>query len=495
MSPAQREGGSSPQWARMPRARQALIVLLSLSSAAACTASLRISGDDDGDRGNDTGGSPSSDPGASDAGSASARGAITVGVHGPGRITSTPAGIDCGAGATACTARFAAGAVVLTTDDTTTVRWGGACSGNASCTVTAGDAHTERQVTAETFAPLRLTFDGDDHGSDACYAIAAGAGDSIIASGEVQRIAQGHDAWTRAYDAAGGILWSHELSTPSEGHDRGTGVVALPGGGALVAGTWYSGSNTQWNSFVLDVTSSGAAAWSELDEIVGDDRYAAIARDAGGRVFVAGTRPSGTGQAHAWLRALSADGLELWAVNRDAAGDAAGIAIAPGGDVVVAGTETNARTGADGWLAAYSPEGALRWSTSLASPGAGPDGLVAVAVSAGGSIAAVGSFGGAGTIRVYSAAGAPRWDVTDAAGPSWSGVAIDAAGDVVVTGSLGADLVVRKYTPAGALIWQRTIAGARGQAAAVDSHGTVLVCGAVNVAGGTTDALVVGFRQ
>ena len=421
--------------------------------------------------------------------------AVSVAVSGPGRITSMPAGIDCGAGATACTAQFA-GDVVLTTDDATTVRWGGACSGNADCALALG---ADQSVTADTFAPLRRTFDGPDHGSDACYAIAAGPGDSIVVAGEVQRFSQGHDAWARAYDAGGGVSWSYELSTPSEGHDRGNAVAALPDGSALIAGTWFSGSNTHWNSFVLDLTAAGTPARSELDEIVGDDSYRAIARDATGRVVLAGARPDAAGQTQSWLRALAADGnTELWAITRDgtAAGpdSASGVAIDSVGDVVAGGSETNATTGPDGWLAKYSPQGALRWSVALASPGAGIDGIAGVAIGPDDSIAVVGGFAGASSIRVYSAAGAPRWDVTAADGTSWAGVAVDAAGDVVVTGSLGADLVTRKYTATGTLVWQRTVAGARGNAVAIDGHGSILVCGAVTLAG-TTDGLILGFVQ
>jgi hypothetical protein len=212
---------------------------------------------------------------------------VTVVVDGPGRVTSIPAGITCGGGATDCAAAFDGASIVLRTDDATTVRWSGACAGNGDCTVVLG---AERAVTAATFAPLRRTFDGADHGQDTCFAIAAGAGDSIIVTGEVQRFAQGHNAWARTYSAAGDVAWSYELSTPSEGHDRGVGIVALPDGSALVAGTWYSGSNTRWNSFVLDFTAAGALASSQLNEIVADDMYSAIARDATGRLFVAGAR-------------------------------------------------------------------------------------------------------------------------------------------------------------------------------------------------------------
>jgi len=483
----QRSGGSPSHWAVTPRARGVIIFL----SLAACGGSQQITGDDDGVPPSDADDSPSTDSGSATSGEGSA---ITVAISGPGRITSTPAGIDCGNGGTACTARFSDKAVVLTTDGATTVRWSGACSGNGDCAVALG---ADRAVTAETFAPLRVTFDGADHGSDACNAIAAGAGDSIIVAGSVQRFSQGDDAWAGGFDASGHALWSYELSTPSEGHDLASGVVALSDGSARIAGTWFSGSNSQWNSFVLDFDAGGALAGSQLSEAVGEDRYAAIARDAGGRLFVAGSQADASGQAQAWIRALASDGgSELWAVHRDGtapgADHAAGVAVDSAGAVVAVGSETNATTGTDGWIAKYSPDGALRWSAALAGPDA--DWLADVAVGPDDGVAAVGGLDGASSIRAYTAAGAPRWDVTAADGTSWAGVAIDAAGDVVVAGSLGADLVVRKYSPAGALIWQRIVDGASGQAVAIDGHGRILVCGATTK-GGASDGLILGFPQ
>jgi hypothetical protein len=420
---------------------------------------------------------------------------VTVAVDGPGRVASTPPGIDCGAGATACSAQFTAPSIVLATDGATTVRWSGDCSGNGDCALPPG---ANRAVTAKTFAPVQRTFDGPDHGADACFAVAPGPADSIIVAGQIARIAQGHDAWARAYDAAGTVQWTYELSTPSEGHDAAGGVVALPDGGALVAGTWFSGSDTHWNSFAVELTAGGAPAWSQINEIVGDDTYNAIARDASGRLLLAGARADADGP-EAWLRAISADGRsELWGITRHGAlaggASATGIAVDSTGDIVAAGTETNVDTGIDGWIAKYSPAGVQRWSRSLASPGPDADAVRAIAIGPDDSIAAVGALDGESTIRVFGPDGTPRWDATTGDGTGWSGVAVDAAGNVVVAGSLGADLVVRKYTPAGALVWEHRLAAARGNAVAIDGHGDVLVCGAITAAG-NTDGLVAVFLQ
>ncbi len=60
---------------------------------------------------------------------------LTVTVTGEGTVTSTPAGIECGQGHTACSAEFEEVPVTLTPAPATgySVAWGGACSGTGSC--------------------------------------------------------------------------------------------------------------------------------------------------------------------------------------------------------------------------------------------------------------------------------------------------------------------------------------------------------------------------
>ncbi len=68
---------------------------------------------------------------------------VTKGGTGIGRVTSTPAGVNCG---TTCAADFSAGAVVTLTAtpaaSTTFSGWGGACSGAGVCRVTMNQART-----------------------------------------------------------------------------------------------------------------------------------------------------------------------------------------------------------------------------------------------------------------------------------------------------------------------------------------------------------------
>jgi serine/threonine-protein kinase len=91
--------------------------------------------------------------GASGTGGAGAqRFTLTVVVNGAGKVTSNPAGVDCGS---TCSATFAVGtpvALTATAQGGVLTGWAGACTGAASCSVTLG---ADSQVTA-TFAPITV---------------------------------------------------------------------------------------------------------------------------------------------------------------------------------------------------------------------------------------------------------------------------------------------------------------------------------------------------
>jgi hypothetical protein len=400
---------------------------------------------------------------------------LSVTVSGPGRITSQPAGIDCGNGGTACSMDLA-GDVTLATSSDSTVRWGGDCAGNGDCTVTAG---ASRSAKAETFAPLVRVFDGDDHGSDACHAIAAVPGGGFVITGEIQRLAAGRNAWTRRYDAAGTTMWTHELNTPSEGSDAGRGVVALADGSAIVAGSWYSGSNSRINHFVTRLRADGTVASSTQGELIGDDSYRSIAADPTGPLLVAGARDG-----QAWIRTLDGNGTaESWSILR--AGTATNRAVlAANGDVLAVGGDD-----ASAWAVRYhagTETMTLRYGT-----GSGDTANDVAAFS--GGFAVAGSSGGAGWLRVYDDAGNLGWELAPTAGRTWNAVAARSDGSIAVAGSQGTDLVVRSYAPGGALRWERTQQGAA-SSVAIDDAGNVLACG-TRTANGNQDALAVQYFQ
>jgi hypothetical protein len=306
------------------------------------------------------------------------------------------------------------------------------------------------------------THDGDDHKSDACLSIAARPGGGAIITGELQRLAAGRNAWTRAYDGAGDVAWTYELSTPSEGSDRGNHVVALADGSALVAGLWYSGSGSRTNHFLLQFGAAGALQAQNEGELIGDDYYLAVARDPSGALYAGGVL-DGQG----WLRKLGAGGAsEAWSVTRGTS--VSSVVVDADGTVLAAGGN-----GGDGWIARYSSTGSVLWSTAIT--GSSPAKL---ALTGDGFVAT-----GAQWVRAFAADGAERWSIDP--GAASRSVAVDAAGNIAYVGTGAAGLVVRSYDRSGAVRWERTMANASAADVATDASGNVLVCGNITTDGNT----------
>lgn len=296
----------------------------------------------------------------------------------------------------------------------------------------------------ESAPPLVVTFDGEDHGDDACHAIAGLPGGGFVITGETRRIAEGRNTFTRAYSPAGAALWTHELHTPSEGSDAGRGVVVLPGGNVVVAGSWYSGSDSRTNYFTATLSSTGTVLGLDEGELIGDDLYTSVAADASGNLVLAGARGG-----QAYVRAGD------WSAVRGTNASAARVAVTASGDLLVGGTDASA-----GFVARYR-DGAEVAQVELAQP------VTDVAALPNGFAVA------AGTVRVYDDAGALRFEIPGA----WDAVAARADGGFVVAGSDAGDLVVRGYGADGSLVWTRTELGAVAHAVSVDASGDVLVCG------------------
>ncbi len=94
---------------------------------------------------------------------------LTVTVTGEGTVTSTPAGIECGQGHTACSAEFEEVAVTLTSTPAsgyTLSAWGGACSGTGACSINPLSAN-ESVTAAFSAAPVPpaggITIGGTPH--------------------------------------------------------------------------------------------------------------------------------------------------------------------------------------------------------------------------------------------------------------------------------------------------------------------------------------------
>ncbi len=393
---------------------------------------------------------------------------LTVTVSGPGRVTSTPPGIDCGGGGAACTATFTVPEVTLTTGGDVTVRWSGDCGGNGACELVLDGSNA---VTATTWAPLVMPFlDGRPGFAER---VAATGGDAILGVGTIEHEFLRDNIWSRGFTAAGAVTWSNEYSGLDASPDAGRAIAGDSAGNAYVAGHWYSHTNTRFNWFVRKLSAAGAVQWTRIGEtIVDHDELMGIDVDATGNLVVAGYQPDAGGSRQAVLRKLGPTGLDLWGRTSDgSAGSddgASAVAVHPAGTIVVAGHETNTGQGRDGWLAAYASDGTPLWSAEHDGPTHGDDQIRDVATSGAGIIAIAGREDTRAYLAVHGLDGALLWEqITDVAG-GWTGVAVGAGGDVVVT-SAGTPA---RYDIDGALIWSRPSGGSD---VAFDGSGNLLL--------------------
>jgi hypothetical protein len=304
-------------------------------------------------------------------------------------------------------------------------------------------------------AAIVRTFDDDDHGSDACHAVALGEDGSFVVAGEVQRLAEGRNAWARRYEASGGVGWTYELHTPSEGADAARGVVSLDDGGAVLAGEWYSGSPTAQNNFVAQLGGDGGVAWLTEGELDGADDYASVARTATGDLVVAGALGS-----QAWVRGLAGNGGAMqWEVAQGDNETARRAVVADSGDVIAAGASDSG-----GWVTRYraqQPVGTLQLAAAVDDVAATCCGTAVVS---------------GGVLAMYDSAGAVLWQ-TNADEASWRAVTARTDGTLVVAGVVQGDLAVRIYSADGRQLWQGTVAGAVPEAVAANAAGDVVACG------------------
>ncbi|MFV8753342.1 DUF4215 domain-containing protein [Nannocystaceae bacterium ST9] len=106
---------------------------------------------------------------------------------------------------------------------------------------------------------------------------------------------------------------------------------------------------------------AGELLWSDFFDVEGDDQAAAVVVDSQGRMILAGTVGAADGGTDAWLRAFTAEGVELWTRtyggalvgSKDGAG---GLALAPDGSLVISGFRRVADKDGDAWVARLDPD-------------------------------------------------------------------------------------------------------------------------------------------
>ncbi len=384
------------------------------------------------------------------------RAALTVLVHGSGRVTSTPAGIDC---TDACAAYFEVGSSVslsaVPADDWQLDEFRGACTGT-DCTVTVSDDATveadfEGRSGLAWFLPI-----GND-AKESIYGAVLVEGDVVVVgefhgeldlgAGPIAGAPTG-SLFIARFDAGGALAWATTVDGPAL--LTGSPIAATPAGDILITGL-YAGttdfggesltSSGRTDFFVAKLSgSSGALMWVNGAGGIEIDAGRAVASDPDGNALVTGYYRRGIDFGDGivdgayWGSSFVAkyadtDGALMWyAVDYTDIFLAEGRAITSDadGNVIVAGLQKQTGSEAefpDGFASKLSAaDGTRVWTFELderaaswvAGVAAAPDGGAFLAGSYRGTVSVVGTeyvSGASGDIFVarLDDAGAPSW--------------------------------------------------------------------------------------
>ncbi|PCC67870.1 hypothetical protein SAMN02745121_07906 [Nannocystis exedens] len=349
--------------------------------------------------------------------------------------------------------------------------------------------------------------DGNDDDTDACTAqCKAPACDDGLQNGGESAVDCGGDCapcglgrgCVDDVDCESGECQANQCTAPcpswarqwgSANTDQGRGVAVDGDDDVIVVGSLGSDLSVK----KIDV--AGTELWADVLDSGEIDHGLAVAVDAAGNAFVAGTTHGGLagnvhiGKADAFIIKYAPDGAKLWSRQFGTNPDdrALGVAVDDAGNAVVVGLtlgslDGNAAAGIeDIFVAKFDPQGVKLWTKQFGTSNydsawgvaTGPNGVIVVAGTTAGSFDGNPSAGqGDALVLKLDAAGNKQW--SRQFGAQWSdsanAAAIDDQGSIVVVGSSSGSLdgnvfggqldgFVVKYDASGAKQWIRQIGG------------------------------------
>jgi hypothetical protein len=308
------------------------------------------------------------------------------------------------------------------------------------------------------------TKSGPGDGRASASAVAVGAG-QVVVTGDADAGATAWDVLTVAYDGSGNELWARTKDSGANRSDSGR-AIAIDGSGNVYV-TGYTGSGSASDFLTLAYDRDGNELWARTRNGAGnaDDYADAIALDASGNVYVAGTSWNGSRMVLLTI-AYDSGGNELWARIAPETGYASGANLAAGaGGVYLTGSVHSPGSGYDFLTVAYAADGTERWSRTLDFVGR-TDQAAAVAVDSAENVYVTGSSEDSSYhwdyfTAAYDQAGNQLW-ARRKDGPAHGSdvavaLAIDAEGKVYAVGASyeesSRDCMVVAYDRLGTELW------------------------------------------
>ncbi len=365
-----------------------------------------------------------------------------------------------------------------------------------------------------------MRYNGPGNGIDDGNALVVDNTGNVYVTGKSLDTNTSYDYATIKYNSAGSQQWLARYNGPASLQDYGNALAFDAAGNVYVTG-WSEGSGTGHDFATLKYNSAGSQQWIVRyngSSPHGDDAFV-LALDATGNVHVTGrSGTSSTGDDYATIK-YNPSGVQQWLARYNGPGansldEAAALAVDADGNVYVAGSSATSGLLPDFILAKYDRDGVRQWVANYNGPGSYWDEATAIAVDATGNVYVTGGSYGSGTSEDYATIkynpnGVQQW-LARYNGPGNSSdkaiaMVLDAAGNVYVTGtSRGSgterDFATIKYEPNGVQQWVARYNGTgnywdEAKAIALDAAGNVYVTGWSEGSGADPDYATIKYNR
>jgi hypothetical protein len=306
-------------------------------------------------------------------------------------------------------------------------------------------------------------------------------GSGYFLTGTTETSNRGRDVMVAKIDITGSnIVWQYNFG--GSGNDEGMSIVALPGGGCIVAAKTtsndgdvqgFKGGNDIW---LLQLSVSGALGQSKTFGGSGFEIPGQIIATTDGGYMVAGETTSndgdlvgsGTTKGRGWILKLDGAINLQWQKTLDVPGSkddiAYGITESSGGTFALTGRSLSVDNNADIWAASFDRDN-IYWNRSFGSTG-GDVGFEIVASQNNGTyegFVIAGYIGGDASATKLNTDGSTAWQKTFRPGSSLARAhsIVSTANEYIITGDNTGDMLVWRLTKDGTQLNGTTIGGGK----------------------------------